>query len=75
MPKINAKPDGYYIVMCAGFSSHKNYSRSIREADTGIVRTRADKEHEHLDDIRLIGGDEYFPSKRHHTMAMLIDEL
>ena len=68
-------PGGFYIVICAGYSPNKDYTGSIREEDTGIVYTRAGKEHQHLDDIKLINGDTYFPSRRHHTLAMLIDEL
>ena len=40
-----------------------------------IVYTLAGEEHEHLDDIKLIGGKRYFPSRRHHTLPMLVAEL
>ena len=73
--KRHLKRDGFYIVICAGYSPHKDYTDSVREKDTGIVYTLARKEHEHLEDLKWIGGDRYFPSRRHHTLAMLIDEL
>jgi cyclopropane fatty-acyl-phospholipid synthase-like methyltransferase len=73
--KSHLQPDGYYVIICAGYSPHKDYSASIRDKDTGIVYTLAGKEHAGLDDVKLIDGAKYLPSRRHHTMAMLVDEL
>ncbi len=69
------EPGGYYMIMCAGYSQSKDYTHSIREEDTGIVYMRTDKEHENLEDIKVIGGDKYVSTRRHHTTAMLIEEL
>ncbi len=69
------KPGGFYMIMCAGYSTSKDYSDSIREEDTGIVYMRTDKEHEDLEDIKVIGGHKYVLTRRHHTLTMLIEEL
>ena len=69
------KPGGFYIIICAGFSKNKDYSNSIREEDTGIVYMRTDKEHEGLEDVKVIDGRKYVPTRRHHTLNMLIEEL
>ena len=67
--------DGYYMVMCAGYSSSKDYSDSVREEETGIVYMKAGQEHVGLDDIKMINGIRYVPTRRHHTLAMFVDEL